>query len=350
MLIPNILADQHIRTETIKNEHKRLMIAWDFEISRNSIPDMKRFNISNLEHMVHLFNNHLNQIWDDSQGMLKYEEHPKSENAKENSSADAVFCTNIVALNLMRQSIHTRQAFFQIVDGTNNFLGNSNNEVSESFLSDSTVSQDLKDFKEDRKNERVLMNFEQPDEHNLTRIDHSDMPKSQIQFVPKRDSPRSMNFVKPASSINLGRPIRLTSSPSTPIISSNCTSQFSCSQNFSPACNYSSYFPRMDDIDFDHKLSCYFCQEALPLKKSFSVQDMNSFRQNYTTDDDSEKEYHDDSSFEIASFYYNSDNEDEVIEREELLEKYQDSTLSEKYQIPNDTEDGVENQYIDMVI
>lgn len=339
MLIMNMLTDQHIKTETIKNDYKKLNLAWESELSRNSIPDMKRSNINKPEHMVHVFNNYLNQIWVDSQDMFKYEENPKNENAKECNSIDTVFCTNIVALHLMRQSLQIRQEFFKIVDSCNVFLGDSNTESLEWISSASTVSQDLNDLKESQNNEQSFIDFKKPNGHNSTTNDQPDTLENCVRLNSHADTQKKKEFVDSiSSSIDLEKPIRLTSSPSTPIIGSGRTSQFLCSQNFSPACNYSTYFPRVDDNDVDHKISCHFCQETLPLKKSFSVQDMNSFRLNYTTNDDNEKEYHDDSSFEIASFYYNSENEDEVIEREKLLEKYHDSSLSEKYQIPNDIE------------
>lgn len=330
MLFTKMLTDQLRETETIENEHRKLIEAWEYELSRNSVPDIKGSKIFKSDHMVYSFNAYLNKIWDDSQNMVQYEEQSQKQSMNEPYSTDSIFYTNIVALHLMKQSLQTRQEFFRVVDGCKDLFLSIDAEELEYSSSDSTVSQDINNFQKDQKNE--------PTELNSTTSKCLNALENYHQHTPSLNTLNTMGFPESTPPIGLNKPTRLTSSPSTPVISCHRTGQYSCSQNFSPGCNYSTYFPRIDDDAADHKLSCHFCQEALPLKKSFSVEDLNSFRELYATDDESEKEDHDDSSFEIASFYYNSDNQDEVIEREELLEKCHGYSISEKYQLLSDTE------------
>lgn len=340
-----MLTDQYRKFETIENEHKTLLKAWEYEISKNPTIDTKKSKISKAEHiqftLMHLFNSYLNQTWADSQNMLQYAEAQK--NMNELYPSDSNFYSNIVGLHLMKQSLQTRQELFRIADDLKD-IPSSNNDTDESVCSspNSIMSQGLHASQKDEKKEHMFFNLSQYNESYRTTIDCPKTFDSYFELTSDKDTADKTAFTDSVSSIDSNRPIRLTSSPSTPTISSHWADQYSCSQNFSPACNYTTYFPRIDDNDIDHKLSCHFCQEALPLKKSFSVENLNSFQQNLlnTTDDESEKEEDDNSSFEIASFYYNSDsdNQADVIEREELLKRCNNSSISEKYQLLSDTE------------
>lgn len=321
-----MLQDEYREHRKIDNEYQKLLLSWNNEQLNNPSTNIKRSKINKSEHaqftLIHLFNDYLNQIWSDSQSMVQCAEAWAIQTTELNPTESA-FTMNIHGLHLMKQSLRKRQQLFRIVDELNNIYFVENKKLYESLCSSSdfTISQEYSTQKNLQKSDiqktecdlTIQKDFEYFDlEPNIKKIDSE----------PKRT-------------------VRLISSPSTPTISSFWEEGSPCSHNFTPACNFSTYFPREDDT---HKLSCHFCQEVIPLKKSFSVENLNSFQQGISniTDDEGSSGNEEGSSYDISSLYRYSkgDYQTDIEEREILLEDNDWASISKKCQHVNDTEDS----------
>ncbi|KAI8645186.1 hypothetical protein BD408DRAFT_429723 [Parasitella parasitica] len=220
-----------ITTECIEDEYEKLQSAWKQQL--NDMKNQPHQRVSNHDNahftLMHLFHSYLNQIWMDSQNMLQCAQSWNNDT----NQKDAAFTMKVLGMHLMKQSLRTRQEFFQIVD-----------EVSGT-------------------------------------IDYFSMP-STATAVPAENPLCSSPSLSPVSSLLAPEPIpvKLTSSPSTPTISTYATLGYwqgdtttTCKHAFTPGSNYSLYFPaepNHKDSQQQH-LSCHFCHEKLGLKKSFSA-------------------------------------------------------------------------------
>jgi hypothetical protein len=353
-----MLQDQYRESSKIQNEYKKLLRAWEIELSSNPSTDIKKSRISKSEHiqftLMHLFNGYLDQIWTDSQNMLQCAQVWTSQSAEPHPS-DAVFTMNILGLHLMKQSLRTRQEFFKIVDELNGISSINNDEI-ESVISssDSTISQEFL-VEEQPGPEHEFVDLEKYNSRYKNKSNDNSQPNFnyydsivESPLLLKKNSSRSISSsLKLVDSYN--KPFRLISSPSTPTIGNKYSDTSCCPQSFQPACNYNVYYPRNEGVGQRHALSCHFCSEPVPLKKSFSFDNfpVSQHSSTYSTEGD---ERDDCSSFEIASFYYNSgsDNEEDIIERELLLEKPID-VMREKCQLLNNSEPNDESTKIEIV-
>lgn len=334
----NMLQDQYRESSKIENEYKKLLKAWEVELSSNPSTDIKKSKISKSEHiqftLMHLFNGYLDQIWTDSQNMLQCAQAWTSQ-GEEPYPSNAIFTMNILGLHLMKQSLRTRQEFFKIVDELNGIssIGNENESLLSS--SDSTISQDylltqssdIHQYVDLEKCDYEKLNYGQP------HFSYCDSSESPLLEKNNSDDPSSQSL------FSSNRPFRLTSSPSTPTIAKHWSDESQCTQSFSPVCNYDVYYPKNEGVDSNHILSCRFCSEPLPIQRSLSADNLQPHQHStaYSTEvDDDERD--DCSSFEIASFYYNSGSDDEVdIMERELLLKKPANIMREKYQLPLST-------------
>jgi hypothetical protein len=352
--ILNMLQDQFREYSKIENEYRKLLIAWELELSVKPSTDIKKLKINRSEHiqfrLMHLFNGYLDQIWKDSQNMLQFGQEWTNQ-SDGLYPTDDIFSINILGLHLMKQSLLKRQELFSIVaelNGKRDIADTLSRHSSDS----SRLSQDLYAYKRDQQ-KHIFTDLDQQEFVSHTTINCSDKDFDSYFDIPEN---KCADDFSDNSSVSLAsnRRIRLRNSPSTPTISQDWTTEANpCTYNFAPACNYSAYYPKNKiesntDEATQHKLSCHFCQETLPLRKSFSVDNLHSLQQNLlntTTDDEEEGEGKEDScsSFEIASVYYYSESEDEEveIERELLIEK--DDSIAErnrgKYELLSESTD-----------
>lgn len=332
-----MIQDEYREHRKIDNEYKKLLTTWNNEQQNNPSANIKRSRINRSEHvqftLIHLFNDFLNQVWSGSQSMIQCAENWGSQKTDLNPT-DNAFTMNIHGLHFMKQSLRKRQQLFKIVDELNN-IRLEENEKSDEFLyssSDSTISQDFLIRQRDLKTEYK----------NQLKIQCELAGKKNTQKGSDRyfdHEPNQQTFIDSALSFDSNRPIRLISSPSTPIVSNRWEEVTPCAQNFTPACNFATYFPRDDGA---HKLSCHFCREMIPIKKSFSVENLNSFQQNLSNMTDDEDGYgnNDDSSFDITSLYCQSKGNcpESILERELFLKSNDQISISEQYRKLNDTE------------
>lgn len=321
-----MLQDEYREHRKIDNEYQKLLSSWNNEQLNNPSTNIKRSKINKSEHaqftLIHLFNDYLNQIWSDSQSMVQRAEAWASQTTELNP-AESAFTMNIHGLHLMKQSLRKRQQLFRIVDELNNVCFVENEKLYESLCSssDSILSQEYSTQKNLQKSDI------QKTECDLT-------IQEDFEYFDLEPNRKKVDFES-------NRTVRLISSPSTPTISSFWEEGSPCSHNFTPACNFSTYFPREDDT---HKLSCHFCQEVIPLKKSFSVENLNSFQQGISniTDDEGSSGNEEGSSYDTSSLYRYSkgDYQTDKAEREIILGDNDWVSVSKKCQHENDTEDS----------
>ncbi|KAI9245940.1 hypothetical protein EDC94DRAFT_627861 [Helicostylum pulchrum] len=321
-----MLQDEYREHRKIGNEYQKLLSSWNNEQLNNPSTNIKRSKINKSEHaqftLIHLFNDYLNQIWSDSKSMVQCAEAWASQTTELNP-AESAFTMNIHGLHLMKQSLRKRQQLFRIVDELNSICYVEKEKLYESLCSssDSTISQEYSTQKNLQKSDTQKIKCDLTIQKDFEYFD-LEPNRQKIDSEPSRT-------------------VRLIRSPSTPTISSFWEEGSSCSQNFTPACNFSTYFPREDDT---HKLSCHFCQKMVPLKKSFSVENLDSFQQGISniTDDEGSSGNDDDSSYDITSLYRYSkgDYQNDIAEREILLEDNDWASISKQYQHVNDTEDS----------
>lgn len=371
-----MLQDQFRESSRIENEYKKLLTAWELELSTNPSTDIKKTKINKSEHiqfnLMQLFNGYLDQIWKDSQTMLQCAQAWSSESAGI-YARDAIFTVNILGLHFMKQSLQTRQELFSIVDQFNpTSFGNGKfhqviKSVSCVLLDSNIISEQEYNIDQQK---HIINDLDQREnsESNIT-IKCSERELDNYFEFPATNESSANSSV----SIALDRPIKLTSSPSTPTISQDWSfaETDQCTNSFSPACNYGRYYPTIakdeNNGTAQHKLSCHFCQETIPLKKSFSVDNIYSLQQNLlnTVTDDEEgstseieeeerRGYYSSSGFDITSLYYyidSEEDEEDIMERELLLAKDDGGveTIRHKYLLTGDgnTEDSLKIEICD---
>ncbi|CAO3619919.1 unnamed protein product [Mucor hiemalis] len=314
-----MLQDQYRESSKIENEYGKLLQAWDHELSSNPTTDIKKLKINRSEHiqftLMHLFSGYLDQIWTDSQNMLRCAQAWSSQNT-ETLPSDAIYTMNILSLHLMKQSLLTRQEFFRIVDELN---GVSFETESHFSASDSTISEEFtishpafynhgyvdlekETLKTDRDFHRDAYNMECY-EPFLAK------DKNEVNSAP--DSIKPNKFVTPVkSSDSKFKSVIDTDMPKVPLYTRRYNNEVHNVHN--------------EQDNHDHKMPSHFRQDPLLLKKRSSSISVQSMKYNViqSTDDEYDKQ-EDIKSFGIASYYYNSESDDDgdIVEREFLIER-----------------------------
>ncbi|CEP07178.1 hypothetical protein [Parasitella parasitica] len=221
-------------TGLIENEYEKLQAAWKQQL--DEMEGLQAQQVSNHDDnvhftLMHLFHSYLNQIWIDSQNMLQCAQSWNNDT----NPKDAAFTINLLGLHLMKQSLKTRQELFHI----------------------------------------AVVN----DEASLGAISTTATEATRKSSSPP---PRRRSLSSPICSLLLSSrwSVKLTSSPSTPTISTWCAAlgygqddtATGCKHAFVPGSKYSLYFPA-ESNDNDTSLACHPCYEKLPFKKSFSADD-----------------------------------------------------------------------------
>lgn len=285
--------------EIVENEYEKLKFAWEHQIHAAEKQKQEANNNENIQFtLMHLFHGYLNQIWIDSQNMLQC---AQSWNSDENQK-DAAFTMNILGLHLMKQSLRTRQELFHIVD-----------EASSGF-----------DY------------FSMP-------------PTTEKSLYSAFTSSLSSSSCSIASN---QRPIKLSSSPSTPTINNSTPNHWqdttaTCKHTFTPGSNYSLYFPESNDKCNSQNLSCHICHEKLGLKKSFSADNFCTLTSQISSSVSSNSDYEtEEGDIAIMNQFCGTSNNNSTFEIEYIEN---DMLASRKLLVEDDQDDGNSN-YKDKLI
>lgn len=314
-----MLQDQYRESSKIENEYRKLLQAWDHELSSKPPTDIKKSKINRSEHiqftLMHLFSGYLDQIWTDSQNMLQCAQAWSNQNT-ETLPSDAIYTMNILGLHLMKQSLRTRQEFFRIVDELNEVSLEAESIFS---ASDSTISEEFALSHPAFYNhgyidlEKEALGADQAMQRDIYNMGSYE-PLSTRDHYMEDSASELVKHNRSVASVKL-------SNPPNPVIKSNTSEIQPNTQRFhSEVHNVNS-----GQLDQGRHVHGFFRPGPLPSESSFSSASSQSLKYDsvQSTDDEEDDKQEDNKSFGIASYYYNSESEyeEDAVEREFLIEK-----------------------------